>query len=82
MADEKYKYFDVSEPSSASSAPPVPGLAYRATILGPSGPNTLRVFTGWGEVDAHVSYNAPLSGLREAIVMQRNGRWVVLGVYR
>jgi len=81
MADEKYKYFDVQEHGASSSAPPVPGLAYRATVLGTTGANTLRIDTPWGTFGAELSYNAPAGGAKEAIVMQRNGRWVVLGVY-
>jgi hypothetical protein len=82
MADEKYKYFDVREQSAGSSTPPVPGLAYRATVLGTTGANTLRIDTQWGIFDAELNYNAPAASAKEAIVMQRNGRWIVLGVYR
>lgn len=82
MADEKYKYFDVQEQGAGSGASPVPGLAYRAAVLGTTGAGTLRIYTQWGTFDAELNYNAPAAGAKEAIVMQRNGRWIVLGVYR
>ena len=62
-------------------AAPVPGLAYKSTVIETAKRGRVKVETPFGEAVARSSYNAPLRPGQECIIMNRNGTWFLLGAF-
>ena len=83
MPRASYRFFSASYETGGAgprSSQPVPGLTYLSSVLSDAA-GVLVVETPFGPQQARSSYNAPVRAGMQALVVQRNGVWLVLGVY-